>query len=115
MVDLRAWVSMYIRGLAMRTADAVPGVSGGTIALVVGICQRLITAVTATDPVQVRCIVAGIAPENRVDARQALQEVNGAFLTVLGAGILTAVVLVLRLFDILVETLPVATYGFLLG
>ena len=111
MVDLRAWVSMYTRGLAMGTADAVPGVSGGTIALVVGIYQRLITAVTATDPVQDRCIVAGIAPENRVDARRAFEEVNGAFLTVLGASILAAIVLVLRLVNTLAETFPVATCG----
>ena len=37
MVDRRAWVGLYLRGLAMGTADAVPGVSGGTIALIVGI------------------------------------------------------------------------------
>ena len=63
MVDLRAWVGVYIRGLAMGSADAVPGVSGGTIALAVAIYERLIAAVTAIDPVQVGRIVAGIAPE----------------------------------------------------
>ena len=115
MVDLRAWVGVYLRGLAMGTADAVPGVSGGTIALIVGIYERLIAAVTAIDPEQIRRVLAGLIAENRADARQAFQEIDGAFLTVLGAGILTAVVLVLRLADTLLETLPVATYGFFFG
>jgi len=42
-----SWLVVYIKGICMGAADAVPGVSGGTIALIVGIYERLITAVTA--------------------------------------------------------------------
>jgi uncharacterized membrane protein len=34
-----------VRGFCMGAADVVPGVSGGTVALVLGIYHRLITAV----------------------------------------------------------------------
>ena len=115
MVDLRTWVGVYLRGLAMGTADAVPGVSGGTIALIVGIYERLIAAVTAIDPDRIRRVLAGARPRDRDDAREAFHEIDGAFLAVLGAGILTAVVLVLRLVGTLLEGFPVTTYGFFFG
>lgn len=115
MTGLREWVRLYLKGVAMGSADAVPGVSGGTIALIVGIYERLITAVTAVDPSRIRRLLAGIRPANIPDARAAFHEFDGAFLLVLGAGIATAVVAVLSGVDYLLETRPVATYGFFFG
>ncbi len=115
MADVRAWVALYLKGIAMGTADAVPGVSGGTIALVVGIYERLIAAVTAVDPDRIRRVLAGVRPENRADARAAFRETDGGFLVVLLAGIMTAVIAVLRLVDALLAAVPVATYGFFFG
>ncbi|OYR85337.1 DUF368 domain-containing protein, partial [Halorubrum distributum] len=62
MADLREWATLYLKGVAMGSADAVPGVSGGTIALIVGIYERLIAAVTAIDPARVRRVLAGVRP-----------------------------------------------------
>ena len=42
---IRSWGSVYLKGVAMGAADAIPGVSGGTIALITGIYERLIDAV----------------------------------------------------------------------
>jgi len=105
----------YLKGVAMGSADAVPGVSGGTIALIVGIYERLIAAVTAVDPARIRRLLAGARPANIPDARAAFHEIDGAFLFVLLAGIGTAVVAVLSGVDYLLETRPVATYGFFFG
>ena len=44
-MNLRAWLGVYLRGAAMGAADAVPGISGGTIALITGIYTRLIDAI----------------------------------------------------------------------
>ena len=115
MAGLRDWVTLYLKGVAMGSADAVPGVSGGTIALIVGIYERLIGAVTAVGPDRVRRVLAGVRPEGRADARAAFREVDGAFLLVLGAGIGTAVVAVLSAVNSLLATRPVATYGFFFG
>ena len=115
MADLRAWITLYLKGIAMGSADAVPGVSGGTIALIVGIYERLIAAVTAIDPARIRRVLAGVRPANLPDARAAFHEVDGAFLLVLGAGIGTAVVVVLSGVNYLLATRPVATYGFFFG
>ncbi|MBT8399009.1 MAG: DUF368 domain-containing protein, partial [Rhodothermia bacterium] len=35
----------YLRGLLMGGADIIPGVSGGTVALIVGIYERLIASI----------------------------------------------------------------------
>ncbi|GAB7008114.1 DUF368 domain-containing protein [Halorubrum trueperi] len=115
MTGLRDWVTLYLKGVAMGSADAVPGVSGGTIALILGIYERLITAVTAIDPDRLKRVLAGARPANLPDARTAFREVDGAFLIVLLAGIGTAVVAVLSGVDFLLETRPVATYGFFFG
>ena len=39
----------FARGLLMGAADIIPGVSGGTIALIVGIYERLVTAISHVD------------------------------------------------------------------
>ncbi|OYR52063.1 DUF368 domain-containing protein [Halorubrum sp. Ea1] len=115
MAGLREWATLYLKGVAMGSADAVPGVSGGTIALIVGIYERLIAAVTAVDPSRIRRVLAGVRPANIPDARAAFHEIDGAFLLVLGAGIGTAVVTVLSGVNYLLSTRPVATYGFFFG
>ena len=115
MADVRAWLALYLKGLAMGAADAVPGVSGGTIALIVGIYERLITAVTAIDPARIRRICSGVVAGNRPDALAAFKEADGGFLVVLLAGILSAVVAVLRLVEVLLVSVPVVTYGFFFG
>ena len=115
MPRLRALGGVYLRGLAMGAADAVPGVSGGTIALITGIYERLIAAITAVDPDRLRRIVGGLRADGRADAVAALRELDAAFLAALGGGILTAVVSVLRLVSLLLELAPVATYGFFFG
>jgi len=60
-------------------------------------------------------VLSGARPRNIPDARAAFHEIDGAFLVVLLAGIGTAVVVVLSGVDYLLETRPVATYGFFFG
>jgi len=115
MTTLRDLAGVYLRGLGMGAADAVPGVSGGTIALITGIYERLISAVTAIQPDRIRRILRGVQPERRPDAVMAFQEIDVPFLLALGAGIATAVVTVLRVLSVLLETNPVETYGFFFG
>ena len=115
MTTLRDLFGVYLRGLAMGAADAVPGVSGGTIALITGIYERLIAAVTAIEPGRLRDLLGGISAEHRSDAVDAFRAMDAGFLLALGAGIATAVITVLRIVNVLLETNPVETYGFFFG
>jgi putative membrane protein len=87
------WWSVYLRGVAMGAADVVPGVSGGTMALVLGIYERLIAALRAA---------TGSEPWialRRGDLRAAWSAADATFLLPLVAGIATAVLLLARVVE----------------
>ncbi|RCU48010.1 DUF368 domain-containing protein [Haloplanus salinus] len=112
---LRPLLVVYLKGLCMGAADAVPGVSGGTIALITGIYERLVGAITAVTPRRVVEVLAAPLPGRRDDARTAFFAVDGPFLLVLGAGILSAVLIATRALHAALEADPVVTFGFFFG
>jgi putative membrane protein len=99
----------------MGAADAVPGVSGGTIALITGIYGRLIAAVTDITPERVGRVLAAPLPGRRADALAALREMDAGFLAVLVAGVLTAVVIATRVLARALAAYPVVTFGLFFG
>lgn len=115
MADGRPYVGVYLRGVCMGAADAVPGVSGGTIALLTGIYERLIAAITAVEADRIQRVLLGAVPGRQGDAAQAFLEMDGVFLAVLAAGIATAVVTISRLLEVAMEHYPVVTFGFFFG
>lgn len=112
---MREWLGVYLRGLAMGSADAVPGVSGGTIALVTGIYDRLIAAVTAVTPGRVLAVLRGVLPDGRAEARTAFVAMDGGFLLALGTGVLSAIVTVSQVLDVALDRFPVVTFAFFFG
>ncbi len=112
---LRGLLVVYCKGLAMGSADAVPGVSGGTIALIVGIYERLIAALTALDP----AVLGSLPALHRADARSALiadlREMDVPFLLALGGGMVTAVIILARVVEVALETVPGPTFAFFFG
>jgi putative membrane protein len=113
--DGDSWLGVYLRGLCMGTADAIPGVSGGTIAMIVGIYERLIAAITTIDPDRIFAVLRGITSAGRRDGWEALREMDALFLVVLGTGILTAIVTVTRVAHWAITAVPVPTYGLFFG
>jgi len=116
---VREWARTVLIGLFMGTADAVPGVSGGTIALIAGVYERLIAAISAVTPGR---FVDGLRALTPLDggvsldrAAAVLEEVDGWFLVALLAGIFSAVVVVTRVVDIANETAPVLLFGVFFG
>ena len=111
----RAWLVVYLKGLAMGSADAVPGVSGGTIALITGIYERFIAAVTALDPAVLWYLPGLYRSEDRGKFFDSLRRMDVPFLLVLGTGILTAVVLLARVVEEALDTVPGPTFAFFFG
>jgi putative membrane protein len=106
---------IYCYGLCMGTADALPGVSGGTVALLLGFYGRLIAAVTALTPGRALDVLRGYDPERRERAREALFEMDLQFLLPLGVGMVTAVALLAGAVSALSESHPLALFGFFTG
>jgi putative membrane protein len=73
-----------VRGLLIGSADIVPGVSGGTVALILGIYERLVTAISHVDAKFFRELRAG-------QWRAAAEHLDLRFLIALAAGIGTGI------------------------
>jgi len=97
------------RGFAMGAADIVPGVSGGTIALIVGIYDRLVSSIRAG-----ALALANGAKGDFDAARKWFLTVEWAFILSLGTGILLAVALLSSLLSSLLENqaVPMAALFF---
>ena len=78
-------LAQFARGFLMGGADIIPGVSGGTVALVLGIYERLVAAISHFD----RQLISLLMARNW---RDAAQHIDLRFLVALGAGILSGVV-----------------------
>jgi len=114
-IDPRELATVYLKGLAMGTADSVPGVSGGTIALITGIYERLIDALTAIGPGRLAAVVAGVLPGRRDEACRSMEAMDVPFLASLGFGVLTAIAAVTALVEYALEVAPLPTFGFFFG
>jgi len=113
--DRRTLAGVYLKGLFMGAADTVPGMSGGTVALVTGIYDRLIAAVTAFDLRDLRDLARLHRPAGRAGLRETLDRVDAPFLVVLVAGVVTAAATVAGVVETLLDTRPGLVYGFFFG
>lgn len=104
-------VGIYVRGLMMGACDVIPGVSGGTIALITGIYERLIEAIGAIDPGSLTHVLRGDFGAFRDD----LEKIDLPFLAILGAGIATAFLAMSSIILYLLGNHGVETYSFFLG
>jgi len=112
---MRAWLSVYLKGAFMGIAEGIPGVSGGTIALITGIYERLVGAVAAFDPRVLTDLLRAYDADARGRIVAMLREMDVAFLAVLLAGMFTTLVAVTGVVESLSESSPALLYAFFFG
>ncbi|MFW5937496.1 MAG: DUF368 domain-containing protein [Halanaeroarchaeum sp.] len=119
MSDPREHLTVYLKGFAMGAADAVPGVSGGTIALITGIYDRLVGAIAALDVegglALLRDLVRPQDPDARASAIGRASEMDLFFLLVLGVGVVSAAVTAANVIEWAVGAHAGPTYAFFFG
>lgn len=96
-------------GFAMGASDIVPGVSGGTIALLLGIYEELIHSIKAVGHREFRTALL------KGKILDAWNEVNGNFLVAVGLGVGLAVLSLSQLLSYLIEKHPVQLWSFFFG
>lgn len=99
---------LYLKGLAMGAADIVPGVSGGTIALITGIYEELISSIKNINTQLMKTLF-------KKGIRQFWKDLNGTFLIILVTGIFTSVILLARVIVFLLENHEYKIWGFFFG
>ena len=98
----------YIKGMTMGAADVVPGVSGGTIALITHIYERLINAI---DNVSLSLVLQLFSAERK----KAWDALDGSFLLALALGIGTSILLVTGGISWLLTHYPIPLWAFFFG
>ncbi len=97
-----------VSGLTMGAADVVPGVSGGTMAFIMGIYEELVDALESLN-----WRLLGLLA--RLRFREAMAAVPWRFLVVLGAGIAAAILALAAPIGWLLDHHPVPLFAFFLG
>ena len=97
-----------LKGLAMGAANVVPGVSGGTIALITGIFERLIHAIKSFNLQALALILRG-------RWRDAAIHLDLSFLFSLFLGVGIAIVSLARLFEYIFDHYPTHIWAFFFG
>lgn len=111
LADVIDALGLFSRGLAMGAADIIPGVSGGTIALISGVYERFIEALGS---LSLRFVPPALAGRWR-EARAKLAEMHWRVLIPLGFGIVVAVAAMSQVIPGLLERFPAETYSFFVG
>jgi putative membrane protein len=101
-------IVIYLKGLAMGAADVVPGVSGGTIALITHIYERLIKAI---DKVSLTLLLQLLGPNRKA----AWRSLDGSFLLALALGIATGILIVSSGISWLLTAYPIPLWAFFFG
>jgi len=102
-------VRLAAKGFAIGAAGLIPGVSGGTLALVLGIYEDLVEAIRkASDPETFRALLGR-------QWRSLVERLSWQMLVPVGLGALTAVVTISHFMEWLLETYPVQVEAFFLG
>lgn len=99
---------LYLKGIAMGSADVVPGVSGGTIAFITGIYTELLDSIKSVNLNSLMVLV-------KQGPKAAWQAINGNFLLVLLLGILTAILSLAKLIHYLLDQHAILLWSFFFG
>jgi len=99
---------LYFKGVAMGAADIVPGVSGGTIALISGIYEELIFTLKNINLSLLKTLF-------KDGFKVFWKSLNGNFLSVLLLGIASSVILLAQVIVFLLENHEFKIWGFFFG
>ncbi len=108
MKRLKDSLSLFFTGFFMGSADIVPGISGGTIAFIMGIYQRLIETVHFLTGDFIRMILKG-------KFKKAFNSFPFDFVIPLALGLFTAIISLAKLVSFLLEHYPAFIWSFFLG
>lgn len=107
--SLRAYLGLTLRGMAMGASDIVPGVSGGTMALILGIYEELIDSIRMVG--QPEFLRAAL----KLRIKDALGILNWQFMAAVALGIGLAILTLSHLLEQLLVNQPVYLWRFFFG
>ena len=101
-------IKLYFKGMAMGVADAFPGISGGTMALILGIYKELISSISVINFSLFKTL-------KNEGFNEFWRKLNGTFLLMLFSGIISSLVVFMNIASYLIDNFPVLIWSFFLG
>ena len=108
MRNVKDYAQLFLKGVAMGGADIIPGVSGGTIAFITGIYERLLNAIKSVDAEAVKLLTT-------LRLKEFWQHIDGKFLITLLSGILLSILSLANLMSFLLVAYPIQLWSFFFG
>lgn len=102
------YLILVFKGVAMGVANVIPGVSGGTIAFITGIYERLLGALKSFDFTALRLLL-------RLDLKALARHLDLPFLVALGSGVAAAILGLAGLLEGWFESYPTLVWSFFFG
>lgn len=102
------FILIALKGFIMGAANVVPGVSGGTIALITGIYEELINSLNSFDKKALELLL-------KSEFSRLLNHINGKFFFFLLIGIITSVFSIAKLLEYLLSEYPTQIWAFFFG
>ena len=99
---------LFLKGFAMGAANVIPGVSGGTIAFITGIYERLIKALKSFDFSILNLLMQG-------HFREVLEKTDLKFLSILFSGIALSIFSLAHLLEYIIKGYETFTLSFFFG
>lgn len=108
MSNEKSHLGTALKGMAMGMAEVVPGVSGGTIAFITGIYERLINSIKSFDGQFFKHLFG-------LRLKSAFQHVDGLFVVCLMLGMMMGILTAIFSVSYLLEHYPPAVWAFFFG
>ena len=105
---MNQYIANFFKGLGVGSANVIPGVSGGTIALITGIFERLINALKSCNLTASKLFFTG-------KFKEFAQHIDLWFLVSVGSGVLVAILSIARLFEFMFAEYPIYLWSFFFG
>ncbi|MBQ2006755.1 MAG: DUF368 domain-containing protein [Bacteroidales bacterium] len=103
------FIPVALKGFGMGAANVVPGVSGGTIALLTGIYSQVVDAISALTDISLwKSLFKG-------QFKDFWQKINGSFLVALAVGVLASVFSLAKVMTYVLSYYPILTWAFFFG
>lgn len=104
----KPYIVVFVKGMMMGIADIIPGVSGGTIAIITGIYEEFLFTLNNLDLNVLKLFKKG-------KFKEVLNKYNLLFLLSLASGILSSIFLLSHSIVYLIENYPILLWSFFLG
>jgi len=105
---MKRYLILFLKGIAMGVANVIPGVSGGTIALITGIYEDLINSIKSFDKIALKHLL-------KFRITEFINHTNLFFLIAVFGGSIVSVFSIANLFKFLFNNYPLYIWAFFFG